>query len=224
MAKTINNPVQKEIDVFHTGVLTDSSGESHEWTQRDLETIAIKYNDKIKADPGAEAPVVKGHPETDDPAYGWVKSLRVVGDHLKANIALVPQFAEEVKDELFKKVSIALYPDLSLRHIGFLGAVQPAVKGLDPVSFAEGDFQSFELALAPNDKAQTEHNEAFSEFSIAMNQSLKRDKPEIYSEYSAEEFADPTHFRFPLRKKTDILASSGNSCKNLPVIPGKTYH
>ncbi len=49
----------------------------------------------------------------------------------------------------FKKVSAAFYlPDspnnphkgvLSLRHVGFLGAMPPAVKGLKQVEFAEDD-------------------------------------------------------------------------------------
>jgi hypothetical protein len=42
-----------------------------------------------------------------------------------------------VKRGLFKKRSISLYPDLTLRHIGFLGAMPPAIKGLADIKFRE---------------------------------------------------------------------------------------
>jgi hypothetical protein len=50
-----------------------------------------------------------------------------------------PEFEQMVKDGKYKNVSIYLNPDNTLRHIGFLGAVPPAVQGLKPVQFAEGD-------------------------------------------------------------------------------------
>ncbi len=44
---------------------------------------------------------------------------------------------EDYQEGRYKKVSIALYPDLSLRHVGFLGAQPPAVKGLAQAAFAD---------------------------------------------------------------------------------------
>jgi hypothetical protein len=35
---------------------------------------------------------------------------------------------------------------LKLRHVGFLGAVPPEVKGLRDVKFAEAGFQTFEFS------------------------------------------------------------------------------
>lgn len=60
-----------------------------------------------------EAPLVIGHPRTEDPAWGWVKALSLSGVDLMAEPAqLDPQFAEMVTDGRFKKVSASFYlPD-----------------------------------------------------------------------------------------------------------------
>lgn len=129
------------IDVFRTGKHTDMKGDTREFTQADLEAMVAKYNEQSEH----EAPLVIGHPATDAPAYGWVQRLRVVGDHMQA---FVDQVSEKVKDAvragMFKKVSIALYQDGLLRHVGLLGANPPAIKGLAPVQFAaNSDFKEF---------------------------------------------------------------------------------
>jgi len=121
------------IEIFRIGGHTDSAGFTRDWTLKDLEKIASSYNPQEH-----EAPIVIGHPETDSPAYGWIEALKVEGEKLLAKPGqLVEQFKDWVKKGLYKKVSIALYPDLTLRHVGFLGAVPPAVKGLENVRFQE---------------------------------------------------------------------------------------
>ena len=57
-----------------------------------------------------------------------------------------PTFGAMVQTGRFKKRSAAFYPDGTLRHVAFLGAVPPAVKGLPDVAFAEGDAASFEFS------------------------------------------------------------------------------
>ena len=121
------------IQIFRTGRHTDSAGKTREWTDKDLAEIVSSY------DPANhEAPIVIGHPETDSPAYGWVESLKVEGGKLLAKVKdVADEFRDWVSKGLYKKVSIALYPDLSLRHVGFLGATPPSVKGLANVHFQE---------------------------------------------------------------------------------------
>ena len=124
------------VQVFSVGTQTDSSGRSRDWTQEDLETIVAKYNGQKEH----EAPVVVGHPKDNAPAFGWVEKLRTDGKLLYAKFTqLVPEFIDAVKQGMYKKRSISLYPDLTLRHIGFLGAVPPAVKGLADIKFNEED-------------------------------------------------------------------------------------
>lgn len=139
------------IEVFKTGKHTDANGNSAEYTAEDIEQIAAKYNESVDMDSSNVAPIVKGHPKTDDPAYGWVERLKVMGEKLLAKVKdIVPEFAEEVKAGRFKKISIALYPGNMLRHIGFLGAMAPAIKGLEPATFADkGEYLEFSNESQP---------------------------------------------------------------------------
>ncbi|MDQ7799554.1 MAG: hypothetical protein RDU76_11545 [Candidatus Edwardsbacteria bacterium] len=124
-----------KIVVFRTGKHTDSKGNTREWTEADLDRMVSGY------DPAShEAPVVIGHPKDNDPAFGWVESIAREGQNLVATLKdLVPEFVEAWTKGLFKKRSISLYPDLTLRHVGFLGAMPPAVKGLPDFKFSDKD-------------------------------------------------------------------------------------
>ncbi len=133
----------KNVEIFAVGTHTDMSGRTAEFTESDLYRIVSTYNWK-----NHEAPVVIGHPKTDAPAYGWVKRLWVDGGKLFADLHQVAaEFVELLKAGRYKKRSISLGPDGRLRHVGFLGAVPPAVQGLQDVQFGEGnDAQTFEYA------------------------------------------------------------------------------
>lgn len=123
------------IEVFRTGTHTDSAGNTKEWEKDDLKKIADSY------DPGeSEAPIVIGHPTDSSPAYGWIEKVKAEGGILWAKCKdVIPEFSDMVKKGLFKKRSISLYPDLTLRHIGFLGATPPAVKGLADLKFSRNE-------------------------------------------------------------------------------------
>ncbi len=114
-------------------------------SEADLAKIAAAY------DPAAhEAPIVVGHPTTDAPAFGWVERVEARPDGLHAIPRQVNgEFAELVRKGSYKKVSAAFYPATAannpkpgvpyLRHVGFLGAEPPAVKGLKGIQFAEAE-------------------------------------------------------------------------------------
>ena len=102
-------------------------------------------------DPGLhEAPAVIGHPKDNAPAYAWVKRLSLEDDILKAELTQIdPEFSEMVQMGRFKKISASFYLEdsphnpkpgkLYLRHVGFLGAMPPAVKGLRNPEFSENE-------------------------------------------------------------------------------------
>ncbi|ARU23663.1 hypothetical protein RSSE_c3280 [Ralstonia solanacearum] len=133
------------LHIFKPGRQTAMSGVTLEFSESDLEASARAY------DPAKhEAPIVIGHPKHDAPAYGWVKSLAAGSDGLSATAHQVDaDFAELVDAGRYKKISASFYlPDAPnnpvpgvyyLRHVGFLGAQPPAVKGLKPVEFADAD-------------------------------------------------------------------------------------
>lgn len=128
--------------IFKTGTHTDSSGNTKNWTEEDIDKIVNNYDPQKN-----EAPIVIGHPKTNAPAFGWIEKLKRVGDTLYALPKQVANdFVEMVKKGLFKKRSISLYPDGTLRHVGFLGATPPAVKGLPDVEFKdENNIQTIEF-------------------------------------------------------------------------------
>jgi hypothetical protein len=111
-------------------------------------------------DPAAhEAPLVVGHPTATAPAYGWVRSMRLDGADLVATCDQVnPDFSEMVKAGAYKKVSASWYGPANpanpkpgeyyLRHVGFLGAQPPAIKGLRAVHFAEDDGEVLTVEFA----------------------------------------------------------------------------
>ncbi|EIJ5166958.1 peptidase [Salmonella enterica] len=140
------------IHIFKAGTHTDMHGMKLPFTQSDLAACVKAYDPSVH-----EAPLVIGHPKTEDPAWGWVKSLSLSGADLLAEPGQVdPQFAELVDSGRYKKVSASFYlPDspsnpkpgsLYLRHVGFLGAQPPAIKGLKQVSFGEKEEGVVEFA------------------------------------------------------------------------------
>ncbi len=135
------NPIQ----IFRTGRHTDMGGTVAGFSEADLAAMAAAYDPAL-----SEAPIVVGHPKSDAPAYGWIKGLKAEGGALYAEPDQVdPAFAELVKAGRYKKLSACFYAPQSaanpkpgayyLRHVGFLGAQPPAIKGLAPVQFAEGE-------------------------------------------------------------------------------------
>lgn len=137
------------VDIFTTGRHVDDAGNTHDIDAAFLEAVAANLNLELH-----EPPAVIGHPKTDAPAYGWACGLRVEGNTLQAQFCGVdPGFAELVRKGLFKKRSSSFYVDAdvapggrvpALRHVGFLGAKPPSVKGLRNIKFNEGEAVTFE--------------------------------------------------------------------------------
>lgn len=142
----------KTIQIFKPGKHTAMSGAALSFSESDLAATAAAY------DPAKhEAPLVVGHPKHDDPAYGWVGKLAFADGALDVEpVQVNPDFAEMVKSGAFKKISASFYsPDSPsnpvpgvyyLRHVGFLGAQPPAVKGLRNPSFADAEEGVVEFA------------------------------------------------------------------------------
>ncbi len=142
----------KRLHLFRPGKHTAASGVAFDFTEAQLQATADAY------DPAKhEAPIVVGHPRQDGPAYGWVKSLAFSDDGLRAEPHQVDAaFAELVSAGRFKKISASFYSPTAptnpvpgvfyLRHVGFLGAQPPAVKGLRSPEFGEAEDGVIEFA------------------------------------------------------------------------------
>jgi hypothetical protein len=135
----------KPLHIFKPGSHTAMSGVSFDFSESDLAATVSAYNPALH-----EAPMVIGHPKHDAPAAGWIKSLTATAQGLIAEPQQVDAaFAEQVAKGSYKKISASFYhPDASnnpvpgvyyLRHVGFLGAQPPAVKGLRPIELADDE-------------------------------------------------------------------------------------
>lgn len=132
------------IEIFRAG---DYSGQGKaKITREDLARVVNDYDPQYH-----EAPVCIGHPESDLPAYAWIDRVKLNGDVLLAREKQVdPDFAEMRKAGKFKKRSAAFYRRADgniagLRHVGWLGAQPPVVKGLRDVAFDDHGMSYLEI-------------------------------------------------------------------------------
>ena len=127
----------KFIKIFKAGTFKDSTGKEHTITTEELDRRVTLYNEQ-QEDAKRKAPHVIGHPTHNLPAYGWVGKLKREGQYLLASCEeMADSFVEAVNSKAYKFRSASFYGDGLLRHVGWLGAAQPAVPGLDEVSFTE---------------------------------------------------------------------------------------
>lgn len=138
------SPLEKQsIEIFKAGRHIADDGQSIEFSLADLQATADGYDPSVH-----EAPLTIGHPAQDKPAYGWVTGLQATADgRLLMDVRQVDaDFAEMVKAGRYKKRSASFYAPSNpknpkpgiwyLRHVGWLGAQPPAVKGLAEANFS----------------------------------------------------------------------------------------
>ncbi len=131
------------VEIFRAG----DYGDKGVWTREDLDKAIANFSAGEWT-----PPAVFGHPKEDDPAQGWVAALRRAGDTLLARFTQVSDELESsVKNGRFPNRSAAFYVNPKgsgpiLRHVGFLGATPPEIKGLEPVSFSDGEFVAIEFS------------------------------------------------------------------------------
>jgi hypothetical protein len=155
------------IEIFRVGDYT-AQGKA-KVTRDDLTRVVNDYDPAFH-----EAPVCIGHPEDNLPAYAWVDRLKLNGDTLLAKEKDIdPQFAEMRRQGKFKKRSAAFYRDgdgkiAGLRHVGWLGAQPPAVKGLRDVAFDDHGKDHFEIEFEEETEVDKPIKEQIAEFFAEM--------------------------------------------------------
>lgn len=177
------------------------AGESIPFTLADIQATARAYDPRL-----SKAPIVIGHPATDDPAQGWAQSLAATERGLFAQPMKVdPAFAEAVNAGRYGTISAKFYRPQDaanpvpgvwyLRHIGFLGAQPPAVKGLDDPAFAaDADdgcvcFQEG-LAVAPDINFQPPKESTVTDEEVARLREENLAKDRRIAELEAKQRAD----------------------------------
>lgn len=166
------------IRILKPGTFIDAHGTKVAFTDADLAGVASSYD--ASSDP---APIVLGHPKMDTPAFGWIGKVEIVDGELVATPSnIAPALAEAIEAQHYRKVSASLYPPSAannpkpgswyLKHLGFLGAAAPAIKGLGTVAFADGDeAQSITIDIEPEKiMADTPDTVALAERETALNE------------------------------------------------------
>lgn len=118
------------------------AGQELTFSECDLVKTAAYYPHQAK-----KAPLVLGHPSNDGPALGTVQELIVKDACLFAKAEVSDELINLVRSGQYVERSAAFWPPgdsrnpapsiYYLRHIGFLGAMKPAVKGMGPLAFSE---------------------------------------------------------------------------------------
>jgi hypothetical protein len=142
------------IEIFRVG----DYGAKGKYTAADLDQMVRNFQPATHEPPLAltagDGKAQIGHDDAA-PALGWVKDLRQDGQRLFAQFRQVhPKLEELVRDGRYPKRSVGLYRNpegkgLMLRHVAFLGAVPPEVKGLANISFRDGEFVAIEFEESP---------------------------------------------------------------------------
>jgi hypothetical protein len=131
-------PTLPSVQVLRAGTVNDMNGTEINITPELMNELADSYSPAIHA-----APVVIGHPRDNAPAFGHIAAVAINGDGLDAALDnLDPAFIEAHQAKRYPQRSLSFWPaghpdnplpDKSrpyIRHLGFLGAMPPAIKGL----------------------------------------------------------------------------------------------
>lgn len=125
-------------EIFRAGKHTAMNGSTMDWNEALLEQIVQQYDKQIFT-----ADLVIGHPKDGADSYGEVSRLFTHNKSLFAECKVKPILEHLILTGRYKKISSSFYSPKSpknpvpnsyyLRHVGFLGAMPPAVKGMaDP--------------------------------------------------------------------------------------------
>lgn len=118
-------------------------------SEEDIKAIAENYDPSFQ-----EAPISIFH-YGDRFAYGWIKELKAEGKKLMASFKdVTDELKEYVAKKMLKNHSIELYEDLNgkglyLKSLAMLGSEAPAVKGMNPIQFQEGEANEYRFTDVP---------------------------------------------------------------------------
>ena len=138
------------VEIFRVG----DYGAKGRFTSADLDKMVANFQHW-------KPPLVLGHPQDDSPAMGWAAELKREGDRLLMRPENVqPELRAHVANGRFPNRSIALYTNPkgtgpTVRHVGFLGAMPPEVKGLAPIRFSSSEFVNIEFKMGERNSMNT---------------------------------------------------------------------
>ena len=210
----------KRINIFKPGKHTSAGGITLEFSEDLLKQAVDAYDPAIH-----EAPIVVGHPQDNHPAYGWVGKMEYTEEGVDAIPDQVdPDFAELVTSGRFKKVSASWYtPDSPanpkpgsyyLRHVGFLGAQPPAIKGLKAVAFNEAEEGVVEFSDAWDTQSTAGIFRRLREFII--DKFSKEDADNIIPDYAITDLENSARRQLEKPEASDNEVAYNEAAPNQP--------
>lgn len=199
----------KKIRMLKPGTFKDMKGITVNLSAEDLQATAAAY------DPGLYAcPMVIGHPAVNDPSYGKLASIDFSSNFLNGEPGQVdPNFELIVNKGYYDRVSLSLFSPTSPanpkpgvwypRHLGFLGAMAPAVPGLGTVSLAAEEEGVINLSVdlgSWNDRTIARMFRNMKNFMIEKFGKEEADK--VLDEWDLETVTEEA-----LRPETPVIAS-----------------
>lgn len=143
----------RAFQIFAAGTHQPMQGGPVTFDDGDLRQIAAGYQPNEKP-----AKLVLGHPDQEREDYGEVRHVIAQGGALFALAEVKDELVDWVRRGLYTAVSASLLPSghpenpltagWYLRHVGFLGAQRPSVKGMQPIAFAEPESAARALDFA----------------------------------------------------------------------------
>jgi len=216
MSENFNN---QWIEIFKTG----NYGDKGTFTPAELDQIVANFDPK-SWQPVLTPPVAQvGHGDAA-PALGLVSALRRDGESLLAQFEKVhPKLEESVRDGRFPNRSVGLYSNPKgkgwlLRHVAFLGAVPPEVKGLARIQFSDGEFIAIDFneedTVDPKELSKTVGTEIRNFFSLLFGE--KRTEPVTFTEEDRKKLIEDAQKPFleelkGLTKKFDESAKAAQT-------------
>jgi len=152
-------------------------------TPEDLRRVVLNYDPTFH-----EAPETLGHRADDQPAMGWIDSLAVDGGKLLARERQAdPKFVEARTAGRFKKRSAGFYCDdtgriTGLRHVAWLGAGIPQVKGLQDVTFEDHGSKFIEVDFGEDESVQEDTKSIVEQLKTFLSEKLGGTAPKTFSE------------------------------------------
>ena len=133
--------MSKIYEIFRCGEHTDSSGKTKVWTEKDLDEMVQNFSEN------PDVPIAIGHIKGTSPAWGWFDSVGRIGKSLYCSLKQVaPEFEKWLSEGRYKTRSLAVDRNNVIKHLAFLGAKAPAVKGLEDYCFGVNE-ESEELSF-----------------------------------------------------------------------------
>jgi transcriptional regulator with XRE-family HTH domain len=181
-----------EIEAGKLGRQIDSRGVVKEFTPEFFQEVVGSYNPENFKAPAIISHDTKGIPDdklhaNQELCYGVASGLKVVGDRLKVTFDKIsPKIKEHFENGELLSVSPSFYPPThhanptpgkwSLRHLSFLGASPPAIKGLSAPTFSETGYNpaedTLEFSFPVGLSSSSPEDPLDFSYGLAINQSL----------------------------------------------------